>query len=99
MLVTIEVTQEHIDRGARKYCGGCPVALAIAEKVADGVDVRVGGYWVSCQRGDGVSASDIIPGPIQSFIERFDNGASVSPLTFELELRYDFLRTAGTNHA
>jgi len=30
-MVTIRVTQEHIDKGARRRCTACPVALAVRE--------------------------------------------------------------------
>lgn len=85
--ITIEVKQEHIDKGKRCDSKSCPVALAMMDF---GLKyVYVGDlYWGRGDSGD-VSSKDIkLPGNATMFILNFDVGISVKPFSFELQISY-----------
>ena len=82
----VQVTKDHIKRGHRKTSGNCPVALAIRELGYEYVVVGsmtctyAKAYHLPSQGGD-------LPSEVTRFIERFDNGVSVEPITFVFEGR------------
>lgn len=82
----IEVTQEDIDKGARKnhngfYCLGCPVARAM--KRALGVEYYVGYAHTHTYSGPLID----LPDTVRVFVRKYDhNPASVQPFTFDLDL-------------
>ena len=79
----IAVTQEHIDRGERKVCNGCPVALALRN---DGYDSRV--EYTSMQfRIEGTKYGCETPRSVQKFILAFDKGRAVAPFSFTTKPR------------
>lgn len=77
----IKVTQEHIDRGTKKACSTCPVALALRE--ATGMECEVSTTIAFLPNND-----NGIPLPIDAkdFIRRFDAGTLVQPFEFELPI-------------
>lgn len=80
----ISVTQEMIERGFKRDCRMCPVALAVVE--AGGVNPIVGQQsiqWMPNRTAVYVRAST--PEPVVQFIRSFDKGEQVSPFEFELE--------------
>ncbi len=87
--ITVTVTQEHIDRGRRRGCSDCPVALAILAAVPglSGVDVMNPdlGYTLLFD-GSGGASTLKLPQPACDFIYRFDAGLDVSPFTFAAEV-------------
>lgn len=93
MIVTIEVRQEHIDRGVRGSTAQCPVALAAKQQMPEqlgyhtqGVAVlgdsiewgRHGIFW----RGQRTS----LPFVARTMIRLFDSGTPISPFTFHIEV-------------
>lgn len=76
--IQIIVTQEDIDNGIKGSECDCPVALAIKRKfsvdrgIVDGIDIEINGvtYYT--------------PERVYYWIERFDAGLPVQPITFEL---------------
>jgi DNA gyrase inhibitor GyrI len=76
----INVCQEHINRGERKRCDRCPIALAVKDKLeSKDINVNAMGIFVGlyCQ------FKWHLPKSAQKFIKRFDAGGHVKPFTFE----------------
>jgi hypothetical protein len=94
--VTVNVTQEHIDRGERNACAKCPVALALLAAIpgAGMSDVYWGGaddehvdacaiVWIDGKR----KALHLqLPQEASAFIAEFDDGLPVTPFTFTAEV-------------
>lgn len=76
--ITIEVTQEDIDKGDSCSGSSCPIARALSRHRGD-VGVS---YW------DWVDKEGIHPtsGAMQSFIEAFDEDKPVKPRRFRVPL-------------
>jgi hypothetical protein len=83
--VTIEVTQEDIEKGERGECEKCALALAVSRVTK--YRVEIGLYEAEFYDGPElcVGSSDL-PIAAMVFVERFDNGHPVSPFTFPLEV-------------
>jgi len=83
--VKIEVTQEDIDRGARRSCCNCPIALAVKRLVphCSEVDVRCGAIYAKTPELWKADASI----SVIDFISGFDAGRPVQPFSFPLDLR------------
>lgn len=77
-MITVEVTQQDIERGRPGTCGECPVALALKRRGFTHVDVNED--LISVDNRYYRSDSDVA-----WFIYNFDNGRPVFPQTFELE--------------
>ena len=83
-MTTITVTAEHIARGEREDCEGCPVALAIQEAFPDLSYSIVGPEEITMGP---LEAEISLPTPREAvfFILAFDNGEPVRPFAFELD--------------
>lgn len=81
-MVRIEVTQEDIDQGKRGDARACPIALA-AQRA--GVELRAYSLSYDIYR-DGQRTQKVIPWPpgVTGWMDRFDRGEYVPPLTFTL---------------
>ena len=79
MIHTIEVKQEHINKGIRYQCYECPVALALRDSGFNYVHVSYFSVRVN---------EEYVPLPkvVQSKIIGFDAGEPVSPFAFQIEL-------------
>ena len=77
----IEVTQEDIDHGIRNDCTECPVALAIKRASGNWFGVIVLVLNGICVRGRTYRT----PRQVAQFIQAYDRGESVGPITFTLE--------------
>lgn len=77
-MITVEVTQQDIERGRPGTCGECPVALALKRRGFTHVDVNED--WISVDYRYSRSGSDVV-----WFIDNFYNGRPIFPQTFELE--------------
>lgn len=82
----INVTQEHIDKGFRKICRACPVALAM--KDATGKNFNVTPLYVRDMTGVDIHEEFKgkrykIPKCVTSFVENFDTEYPVEPFSFE----------------
>lgn len=75
----IEVTQKHIDE-AGSDCNSCPVALAVKEAVKHDA-VEAGQFTITIG-----SLSHETPSRVTRFMDKYDNGESVKPFTFELPI-------------
>lgn len=78
----IHVTQEDIDKGVRRECGKCPIALAVSR--AFGKPIRVGAFLVQFFSAN-MGASVDLPPEALAFRKAFDNGLPVQPFSFEVE--------------
>jgi hypothetical protein len=76
----IEVRQEHIDKGERDRCTSCPVALALNDAGFKGAAVTFAMLNLSFYL--------TVPTPPKAaeWITQFDNGDTVAPFDFELEM-------------
>ena len=82
-MLTVNVTQDHIDKGARKEAYDCPVSLALGE--ADpGSDWCVSTRHIMRETGTHVGFIDP-PATVSKFVRRFDNGDPVQPFSFEID--------------
>lgn len=89
----IEVTQSDIDHGERGSCTACPIAIALERHLGCHVTVQENDTevappcaWIRIQR-DG--SQHQLPGSAESFIRRFDDGKSVAPFAFNLNIPFD----------
>lgn len=89
-LLRIEVTQTEIDSGKR-HCGdSCPIALAIKKADPTLAYVDVDGSDIVVRRPGEVHYMHVrTPDDAQSFINRFDAGVPVNPITLELTLTHE----------
>lgn len=81
-MITIHVTQTHLDKGEEKNCYTCPVALAIQDIVKDDVLVEVDYNKVLLNKQIWT-----LPQIVKEHIESIDYGHYiVLPFSFELSL-------------
>lgn len=85
MKLTVNVTQQHIQKGTRNDCRRCPVALALNEQHPCENGWRVS--WLYARRDPSVLGAKL-PENAQRFVTKFDDGKrNVEPFTFDL---YDY---------
>lgn len=85
MKILIRVTQEDIDRGERRSCAECPVALAVRRHF---LGTPAFSFYENVEIDDGKDR--LIAGTPEiatNFMEAFDDGESVSPFSFTLDLQ------------
>jgi hypothetical protein len=86
--VIIEVTQQDIDNGIRNACSKCPIALALTRTMGSAFsEVTI----TTCSthfplRENKEDLRAYIPEIARNFIQTFDKGLPVKPLSFELEM-------------
>jgi hypothetical protein len=83
-IVIIEVRQDHIDKGLKKNCHSCPVALAVKEKFPNwrqisinGFDLYHGYFDIKCVE---------LPVKVYNFVGNFDSGRPVKPFKFKIKI-------------
>jgi hypothetical protein len=86
---TIEVTQEDIDKGERRQCNTCPVALAITRQLPEElkgcvVSVTCLNATIFSKNTRGILRHAELPEEAADFIQRFDDHIGVQPFTFSL---------------
>lgn len=83
MIIDIEVTGDDIEKGYPRICTSCPVARAITRvlKLKWSDVVRVGWTQISIN-GKHYNVTE----QFGIWIRNFDNGRSVEPFTFQLEI-------------
>ena len=82
--VEISVTAKDITEGDAEECTSCPIALAAARKFPDR---RVRVYPLSIVLAAiGTYSRYMLPAEAIRFVDDFDNGHSVQPFTFQLEV-------------
>ena len=87
--LTIEVTQEDIDRGLPRNCGHCPVALAVM-RATGFEEVYVSAWSMQLYRkGSYVpGGSALTPKEAAGFIDAFDGrGACPEPFSFTVDFK------------
>lgn len=96
--VQVNVTQEHINKGARRTCSGCPIARALAALIGDEYRVSVNGTSFDVTRGarwhENVWAFGYLKRPVADFVEDFDEGRPVGPFSFAVLLPEEILKCA-----
>lgn len=91
-LVTIEVTQHHIDIGMRKKCDQCPIALAISPLLRSDCVPNVSSRFHIRDFWDREVFACYWPDEAAQFISNFDTENPVEPFKFQLEIPQQFLR-------
>lgn len=95
MKTIISINQNHIDRGSKGCAMSCPVALAIKDVVLDESIVTINRYCFICHSYK--RYSERIPNHIYHWINDFDSGKVVSPISFELDIPKFFLKSYKPN--
>lgn len=87
MKLTVNVTQEDIDKGTRWSNLNCPIARALGHAIGGYLPV-VGLKMISMRHDIDLSRSEhaLTPELAAAFIRAFDEGLSVQPFSFKLEL-------------
>ncbi len=93
MIVTIDVTQEDIDRGRCKDCRTCPIALAILRVIRPGIALLSSTDFVIGPNGCSPfgQCQLKIPRDAVCFIGKFDYFQPVQPFSFPLDIPGKFL--------
>lgn len=79
---TVTVTQQHISKGQRRSCSGCPVGLAVADLGFKWV--LVAEDFIEWWRPDLTGRRYMLPLKAKDFISRFDKGQHVKPFSFRI---------------
>lgn len=85
-MITINVSQEHIDKGKRINSVLCPVALAIVDTIKDEyVFVSAGYNGVVIFKGNIEECKTYnIPSYVKDYMLEFDHGHKIKPFSFTL---------------
>ena len=79
---TIEVKQDHIDRGLRHSSQCCPVALALHD--AGYTEASVLTSSITWRTSPGIEAVAVTPPKARQFMHDFDNQLEVAPFKFRM---------------
>lgn len=91
MTVTVNVTQEDIDRGKPMDPSLCPVMYGVWRAGLHPKIYAVGRSGFFGQHHDFKNPPLIAPvAAVREFIDRFDDGKKVKPFSFEIEVPEDF---------
>ena len=82
-MVRINVTQEHIEQGVRGNVYSCAVALAAQEVLGRDIVMIAD---IALRRGAVWSKFAVLPEMVRAWIVEFDDGRSMAPITFELDI-------------
>lgn len=97
MFVKISVTEKDIAKGRRDDCVACPIALAIKRTLPNVEQINVTASNFSLigrdKRGTRCYEGGFLPFAVRFFIIRFDNGRTVQPFEFEIEVDECFALT------
>jgi len=80
MKIQVDVRQEHIDRGIKEDSRSCAIALALRDKNYTQVIVEDECTFVY----EDTTWFASLPDEALEFIETFDNGNTVEPISFEI---------------
>ena len=92
-IVTVNVTQENIDKGDVDSGYSYPIALALNTII----NTNLVGFYVDTKkllfsRNMRIDSSSRIPKVARDFIDDFDNEKPVKPITFQVAIRKDLIR-------
>jgi len=92
--LNIKVTQDHIDNGRQSMCNFCPVALAIEERLKDGVTVSVNCLGVGFSICGAPHTQFPLPDIAREFVREFDCAGrhSVIPIQFDCDISDGLLK-------
>lgn len=83
-MITVTVTQDHIDKGERENGDYCPISLALNEQYP--AEPGAAKWWVGddCAVRLHNASTYTLPGDAQEFIHEYDDGQPVQPFVFVL---------------
>ena len=83
--MNISITQDYIDKGLRRNCRKCPVALALADKFCNSGEVMVVTGTRARITKDNITLriADLID-RVATWIAKFDYGNKMSPIHFDV---------------
>lgn len=87
MTIPISLTPADIDGGVRGACGSCPIAIAAARAglVEPDIGMYAGAGYVLHRMAHGLRYTKL-PAIATAFIEAFDLGKPVSPISFNVDI-------------
>lgn len=93
-MITVKVTQDHINEGIRNACSECPVALSVTEVLKGGLLAYVTNCVIIRGQCDDKLVSKFykFDDNTQRFIKDFDRGKPVKPMEFECNIPEEYLR-------
>ena len=80
--MTVTVTQEHIDKGMKRNCRLCPIALSIWEAMPELYDLKVQGSGITLFAEDSFRTFDLSQEAYRWLVS-YDASGFVEPITFE----------------
>lgn len=83
-MTRIEVTEKHIKKGNPEDPFNCPVALAVRAVTKKPIVGVVEDRIILADDEYSDQTKFVVPKKVTRFIERFDDGKSVQPLSFSL---------------
>lgn len=83
-VVVVSVTKDHIKKGVKSEKDCCPMALAM--KDAGCKDVIVDRTAMFFRETNGDENAIVLPDDVKRFVDDFDRGMKVKPITFKLTL-------------
>ena len=83
MIITIKVTQEHINKGIKNICNKCPVALALNEYFNIS-SASVSHNYLSVVMKNWIARRWSTPETVSKFIKNFDTDNVVTPFEFNI---------------
>ena len=88
MIVQIEVTQAHIDRGIKSNCVSCPIALSISEVIKATIKLQAHFNTIFLFGPDDLNYEIMTPMNVSGFMltHDYDHLGGVSPFTFPLDI-------------
>lgn len=79
----VSVTKEDIERGERRDCARCPVAVAMSRAAGRRIDVSLTEFWfVNCEP----DAIFFLPRDAVGFVDKFDDFGTGEPFEFDVEV-------------
>ena len=83
---TIQVTEEHIEKGVKGSRTSCPIASAFADAGFYNTSVEYSQvyYYESCDDSSDYGRSAVVEQSVRDFQNDFDSGNAVEPMTLEL---------------
>ena len=82
--ITVNVTQEHIDRGTPEHCSLCPIALATLDAIDTVGRVMVDYDHIRLSWAAAPNAYYPLPPEAMAFIDDFDENEPVAPIAFQV---------------
>lgn len=90
----INVTRQDILTGKPGEILDCPVQHALRRRVKPEYGVAVGGFsmFIDDHSTGGIHYRGSLPGKVTDWINRFDSGELMHPITFDIEIPKEFVK-------